>query len=147
MIVFVSLFCGVVPPPRPIHSPPLSCSSIAHDNGVTHVIAGIACPSQSRTAVLSSSTVCCVPRANSLRPQSSVKLRPLMKQSASLGNSLLQETLSIKIERISFPKPLMLSIHIERTFWIFQAPALRAGDAVRSLLGEDLPGGVDSSLG
>ena len=71
-----------------------------------------------------------------------------MKQSASLRNSLLQETLSIhKLEHISFPRPLMLSIHVERTFRIFQAPALLAGDVVRSLLEGDLPAGVDSSLG
>ena len=66
-----------------IAASPLSRSSIAHDHEVAHVF-GIG------------GTVCCVPRANSLRPQSSVKVRPLMKQSASLGNSLLQETLSIK---------------------------------------------------
>ena len=70
-----------------------------------------------------------------------------MKQSARQVQSDVQETFSIPIEHISFPRLLMLSIQIERTSRIFQAPALRAGDVVRCLLGGDVLAGDVASLG
>ena len=62
--------------------------------------------------------------------------------------------LSIQIEHISFPRPRMLSIQIERisgisveVIGLFHAPAFYAGDVVRSLLGGDVLAGDVGSLG
>ena len=62
--------------------------------------------------------------------------------------------LTIQIEHISFPRPRMLSIQIERisgmsveVIGLFHAPAFCAGDVVRCLLGGDVLAGDVGSLG